>query len=289
MCKQSISDLTSPRNESTPRNGPPAFQLVREKPLTPSTHVNLDKPRIEQKISYGQQHSPPRTYKKAGSLSSFRAHLFLERKACLAQMAADAEILTPLVTQAKRLAAQQQRPSPTQSPTQSSAPTTCKCSLAHQNAIEQSGEVTITWRPTAENPCPRIVQVSWELDSWSHQYNMQSTAASEWSLKMPVILDAPIQFKFVVDGVWQTSPNYSTTLDPSGNRNNIAIPKLVEFSGSDRSNSVVSMRCNFDGWALDHSMKMCSVSQKYNVVALMSPGVNQIKVHPEIFLLPTRT
>ncbi|KZP07148.1 carbohydrate-binding module family 48 protein [Athelia psychrophila] len=89
--------------------------------------------------------------------------------------------------------------------------------------MEDTVEVTLRW-PFGN---ARDVLVSGDFDNWSNSTHVKRDG-SGFSTTVRVAYGMTIEYKFLVDGVWQTSPEAPTKTDPSGkylNNSYIAPPK----------------------------------------------------------------
>eukprot|EP00300_Choanocystis_sp_HF-7_P002275 c11755_g1_i1.p1 GENE.c11755_g1_i1~~c11755_g1_i1.p1 ORF type:complete len:301 (+),score=40.67 c11755_g1_i1:109-903(+) len=224
--------------------------------------------------------------------------LLRHRQLCLSAMEAEADLLQPLVLQAKRLAAQKSSAgsnnlSPlhhseysTPRPRHLNVPRSCPCSLVHETS-EHLCDLHLVWHHLPSDPrsAPNSVLLYSDRDQWSAPRSLAKrpplsspSDSNEWGMTMLAPLDLPLQFKFVVDGCWEPSSEYATASDASANTNNVVVPKLVSFAVPGRQAAVsVCVRTSFDGWAVDHPMVFCTVLGKYVAVLPTPPGEHQIK------------
>eukprot|EP00298_Acanthocystis_sp_HF-20_P014050 c20615_g1_i1.p1 GENE.c20615_g1_i1~~c20615_g1_i1.p1 ORF type:complete len:480 (-),score=147.67 c20615_g1_i1:54-1493(-) len=82
----------------------------------------------------------------------------------------------------------------------------------------------ITWNSPASS-----VEVAFALD-WTTQYPMTKEGNSKFFLKTELPYFEIVEFKFIVDGVWQVSSEYPVRVSGS-NTNNAVLPVYLEWKG----------------------------------------------------------
>eukprot|EP00300_Choanocystis_sp_HF-7_P006338 c14645_g1_i1.p1 GENE.c14645_g1_i1~~c14645_g1_i1.p1 ORF type:complete len:198 (+),score=30.52 c14645_g1_i1:401-994(+) len=110
---------------------------------------------------------------------------------------------------------------------------------------------------------PRVVRVCFEHERWLER-SMISTRIDEqttiWTATVHSRLNQPLQFKFVVDGKWVTTPDYSTVIN-NGNVNNIGTPARICYDAPNdmplSSTETVHLCTSADGWQKHHMMLRC--------------------------------
>eukprot|EP00300_Choanocystis_sp_HF-7_P037474 c53633_g1_i1.p1 GENE.c53633_g1_i1~~c53633_g1_i1.p1 ORF type:complete len:337 (-),score=57.61 c53633_g1_i1:11-1021(-) len=235
-------------------------------------------------------HSPP-TFSLACTRQSLsRSRLLTERTSCLSAMVDEAKEIMTLVTQAKRYAANlalnkkktgpqnivtwpvgQQLSKP---PALSLSSALCPCNVVHDTPTP-TASIQITWRQP--NHRAAKIEVYCDRESWSigHRMIPDPHQIGVWSTRLIAEIDAPLMFKFVVDGKWVVSSDFGVAVD-GNNVNNIAVPKLMKVRLPLGVQDVV-MRTSFDGWGVEHPMKRCFVTQQHQLAVLLPYGYHEFK------------
>eukprot|EP00301_Raphidiophrys_heterophryoidea_P020681 c5310_g1_i1.p1 GENE.c5310_g1_i1~~c5310_g1_i1.p1 ORF type:complete len:330 (+),score=70.64 c5310_g1_i1:53-991(+) len=142
--------------------------------------------------------------------------------------------------------------------------TRCVCLSCQSNSISGQALVKFTWTGKA-----RQVELRFAVDGWNTPHPMvYSQLSGVWELGFALPTLSRAQFKFVVDGEWQTHPSFATCQDASGNTNNTIIPLCVEFPDTASSVCVCSQA---DGWANQKPLERCAV-RGTQLTTLVLPG-----------------
>jgi hypothetical protein len=68
---------------------------------------------------------------------------------------------------------------------------------------------------------PKEVILTGTFDNWKGTVPMKSDAKGLYKANVILPTEGDVQFKFIVDGAWQCSSNYTTCTDGQGNLNNV--------------------------------------------------------------------
>jgi len=104
----------------------------------------------------------------------------------------------------------------------------------NQDTRKSQGEgtamVELEWSGAAN-----AVEVRFEVDGWSVSHHMTFLPHTHtWVLRHVLPSMSRVQFKFVVDGKWQTHPHYSTCQDNNGNTNNVITVLAIQWKFQQR-------------------------------------------------------
>mmetsp|Transcript_3557 Transcript_3557/g.12787 ORF Transcript_3557/g.12787 Transcript_3557/m.12787 type:complete len:249 (-) Transcript_3557:96-842(-) len=79
--------------------------------------------------------------------------------------------------------------------------------------------VEISWKQPSWKPLPESVFLESSFDGWSQRHELRRVNNEFTMLRL--LAPGVYQFKFIVDGEWQVSPNFARIYDPQGNLNNV--------------------------------------------------------------------
>eukprot|EP00300_Choanocystis_sp_HF-7_P010367 c16914_g1_i1.p1 GENE.c16914_g1_i1~~c16914_g1_i1.p1 ORF type:complete len:497 (+),score=100.61 c16914_g1_i1:195-1493(+) len=131
-------------------------------------------------------------------------------------------------------------PAPTPIPSIELPPAaTTSVPASHNISWDGLSEVNVCWAGAGES-----VELRTSQHDWTSPITLNKTSRGTWETSVKFEPFKPVQFKFVVDGVWRVSPDYDTTLH-GYDENNIFVPIAFVWRGQA---SQVFVCGSFDGW-----------------------------------------
>jgi hypothetical protein len=93
------------------------------------------------------------------------------------------------------------------------------------------------------------VVVATEVDNWTGRHVMKQSISnpSLWTTRVSHRPFVPLQFKFIVDGVWTTTDKYDTVCN-NGNTNNSIVPTVFEWTLPVKNGDEVFIAGDFSNW-----------------------------------------